>query len=327
MKNKIKVWFITAASLVLIGSVIFIGAMAMLKWDFKNLSTVKYETNNYVIDENYKDISIITDTADIVFLPSESSETEVVCYEHKNGKHSVAVTDETLEIKIDDTRKWYEYIGITLGTPKITVYLPKTEYGTLFIKGSTGDIDIPKTFGFDDINIAVSTGDVKSFASTSGNIKIKASTGDIKLGNITAKAIELSVSTGDITASDVICENEIKLTVSTGETNLTNIKCNNITSNGDTGYIKLSDVLASGKLFIERDTGDVKFEKCDAGEIFIKTSTGDIKGSLLTEKIFFAESNTGSVSVPKTLKGGKCEIKTDTGDIKVNIYLILEETL
>ena len=68
---------------------------------------------------------------------------------------------------------------------------------------------------------------------------------------------------------------------------------------------------------IERSTGNVKFDRSDAAEIFVKTNTGNVTGSLLTDKVFTTQTDTGDVSVPKTVTGGRCEIKTDTGDIKI----------
>ena len=70
---------------------------------------------------------------------------------------------------------------------------------------------------------------------------------------------------------------------------------------------------------MERDTGDITFDKCDASDIYIKTSTGDVKGTLLTEKVFYTQTSTGNIDVPKTVNGGRCEITTSTGNIKINI--------
>ena len=75
--------------------------------------------------------------------------------------------DGTLVIEKVDTRKWYDYIGINFGTTKITVYLPEGEYEALFIESHTGDIEIPDGFGFGDMNVTLSTGDVTSSASAS----------------------------------------------------------------------------------------------------------------------------------------------------------------
>jgi len=90
MKNTTKIWLVVATSLILVGCILFGGAMTMVKWDFTKLQTAKYETNNHDLPE-YHNISIKTDTADIVFLPSESDRYSVVCYEQKNARHSVSV--------------------------------------------------------------------------------------------------------------------------------------------------------------------------------------------------------------------------------------------
>ena len=319
MSKTVKIWLIIASSLVLVGCIIFGGVMNMLKWDFTKLSTAKYETNAYEINEDYKNISIVTDTANIVFLPSEDSKTSVVCHEQKNMKHSVTVKGDTLAIEVVDTRKWYEYIGINVGGPKITVNIPNGEFGALLVKSSTGNVEIPKDFKFESIDITESTGKVTNYASASELIKIKASTGDIHIKNISAGALDLSVSTGGITVSNVTSEGDVKINVSTGKTNITDIECKNVISSGTTGDIFLKNVIASEKFSIERSTGDVKFDGSDAAEIVAKTDTGNVRGSLLTDKVFITQTDTGSIDVPKTMTGGRCEIITDTGDIKIII--------
>ena len=319
MSRKTKIWFITAVFLVFVGCVIFGGVMTMFKWDFTKLSTIKYETSDFEINKDYKNISIVTKTADILFVPSEHSKTSVVCYDQKNMKHLVTVEDGTLVIEIEDTRKWYEYIGINFGTPKITVYIPQGEYGTLLVNSSTGDVEIPKEFKFENIDISASTGDIKDYASALEIIKLKTSTGNICTEGISAGSLELSASTGKIIAKDISCVGDVKTKVSTGKTNITDIKCKNVVSNGGTGDVYLKNVLADEMLSVERDTGDVSMVDCDAAELFVKTSTGDVIGTLLSEKVFIAESDTGRVNVPKSITGGKCEIVTDTGDINISI--------
>ncbi|MBE6638091.1 MAG: DUF4097 domain-containing protein [Ruminococcaceae bacterium] len=319
MSKKTKIWLILASFLVLFGCIILGGVMTVLKWDFTKLSTIKYETTDYEINENYKNISIVTDTADIVFVPSYNLKSSVVCYEPKNAKHSVTVKDDTLIIEVLDTRKWYEYIGINFSIPKVTVYIPQGEYGALTIKSSTGDVKIPQDFKFESIDISESTGNVTNYASALELLKIKTSTGEIFVENVSAGTLDLSVSTGDVTASSITCKGDIHIKVSTGDTKLTDITCKSVTSSGSTGDISLKNVIAMEKFYIERSTGDVKLDGADAAWIFIKTDTGHVKGSLLTDKVFITQSDTGSIHVPKTITGGKCEIITDTGDIKITI--------
>lgn len=81
----------------------------------------------------------------------------------------------------------------------------------------------------------------------------------------------------------------------------------------------MSHVIATEKLSIERTTGDVEFDDSDAADIFVKTGTGDVTGSLLTDKVFITQTDTGDVDVPQAITGGRCEINTNTGDIKTKI--------
>lgn len=319
MRTRTKVWLIIATSLVLIGCILFAGVMTTLSWDFTKLSTTKYVTNTYEISKAFDGISMNTDTADITFALSDNGKCAVECYEEEKTKHSVTVEDDTLIIKEIDNKSWYDNIGINFSSPKITIYLPKTNYTSLFIEESTGSINLPQNFKFEDANISLTTGNVNFSASASELIKIKTSTGSINIKDISAGALELSVSTGKVSVSDVICEGDININVSTGKADLNNIECKNLTSNGDTGDILLNHTIAAEKFSIKRDTGDVKFNSSDAAEIFVETDTGDVIGNLLTNKVFITHTDTGKIDIPKTVSGGRCVIKTDTGDIKLKI--------
>ena len=317
MSKSVKIWLIIAASLTLIGAIIFSGVMMALNWDFSKISTVKYETNGYEFDDVVcKNIKVITNTADISFVPS--TYLKVVCYEETKAKHLVTLQGDTLIIEAKN-KKWYDHIGINFASPKITVYIPSGEYGALTVNGDTSDTEIPKEFKFESIDISQSTGDVKCLASASGDIKIKTSTGDIKVENITAASLNLTVSTGNINATKIECIGDLSVEVTTGKVKLENIRCSNLISTGDTGDITLTNVITDKSIDIERTTGDVKFDGCDAGELIIITDTGNVKGTLLSDKIFITESDTGSIKVPETVSGGKCKVTTDTGDIKIEI--------
>lgn len=319
MGKKRKTWLVIAVSLVLLGAMVFAVAMTMLQWDFTKLSTAKYETTEHKISQTFRHISIVTDTADIVFAPSEAATSSVVCYELQNVKHSAKVKDETLVIALEDTRQWHEHIGIFIGSAKMTVYLPQGEYGDLSIKSTTGDVEIPKEFSFDRMDISGTTGDVTCCASALNAVKIRTTTGKICVENTSVGSLDLSVTTGKITASGVICQGDAKLTLTTGKTNLKDIECKNLVSHGNTGDIFLKNVIAAEGFSIERSTGDVSFEASDAAEIFVKTNTGDVTGTLLSEKVFVTYTDSGRADVPQTSKGGRCEIKVGTGEVELEI--------
>lgn len=313
------VWLIAAAILIILGLVLFTVTMSVNHWDFTKLSTVTYETNTHEISHDFRNISIETDTADILFEPSDDGRCSVVCRETETTPHTVFVEEDTLVIRLDDKREWYEHIGINAGSPKITVYLPEVQYGALKIEEHTGDIDIPAALEFKSIDITASTGDVKSLAGVSKALAIHTNTGSIQAENASAEFVDLSVTTGHVNAKSIYCRDSFSVRVSTGKVKLSDVRCGRLYSTGDTGDLTMQNVVAEDSFSIERSTGDIKFDHCDAGEIIVKADTGDVTGSLLSEKIFMAQTDTGHVSVPRTTAGGVCEITTDTGDIKITV--------
>lgn len=319
MNRCAMVWLIVAAALTLVGCILVVSVMFVLKWDFKKFSTDQYETNTYEIGESFHSVWIKTDITNVQLVPSTDGTCSVRCYEEESAKHAVAVKDGMLSIERVDTRKWYEHIGLHLGTPRITVCIPAGEYETLSIRSSTGAVEIPKDFSFRRMDIAASTGSVTNHASVSEKIKIKASTGSIRLENLSAGSLELSVSTGKVTVSGVTCQGDISVTVSTGKAHLSDITCQNLLSEGDTGDILLQNVVATETFTIERSTGDVRFEGSDAAQLFVETDTGDVEGSLLSDKVFLVTTDTGEKDVPNSITGGRCEITTDTGDVRITI--------
>ena len=300
MRKGTKIWLWIASGLILLGCIIWGGVMSILKWDINQLSTIKYETNQHEITDDYQNITIVSKTADITFAVSEDGKHRVICHEQVNAIHSVEVKNGDLVIELVDTRKWYEHIGISFQAPKITVYLPQRAYGKLSIQASTGDICLPEDFAFESADIAVSTGDIALFSSVAETVKLKTTTGKINVANVN-------------------CMGDLSVNVSTGKAKISYVTCKNLTSSGSTGDITLENVIVLESLRIERSTGDIELERCDAATLYLKTSTGDIEGSLRTGKVFLTHTRTGDVEVPQSTTGGTCEIYTSTGDIEIEI--------
>lgn len=319
MKTATKIWLIVAAALVLLGTVAFLGVMTMLNWDFTKLSTTCYETATHEIYDDFSNVVIVTDTANIVWIPAEGAQSTITCLEEAHAKHTVTVKDGTLRVELNDTRKWYEHIGIRFGTPKITLALPRGEYGALSVKTATGNVEIPDEFGFESVDIAGTTGCVTIHADASRTMTVKTTTGNIRLENVFADDVNLAVSTGSVTVQNVTCRGDMAVTVSTGKVNFENVSCENLTSSGSTGNVVLKNTVAAQKCNVTRSTGNVTFDRSDAAEILVETNTGHVRGTLLSEKIFFAHTSTGRISVPKTATGGRCEIATDTGNIQLEL--------
>ena len=316
---RTKGWLITAGVLTVLGAILLGGVMTVAKWDFTRLSTAKYETNEYTITEEYQSVRVVSKTADVTFVPSKDGATTVRCVEESRVRHTVSVTDTTLTVEVDDTRKWYHYIGIDFGRPHITVFLPADTYDTLTVETDTGDVNIPPDFTFASAKVTGYTGDVTYNAPATGDVSIQTTTGAIEVQNVTVGHLSLAVSTGRVSVAGVACREDVTVKVSTGKVTLTDLTCRNLTSEGSTGDMFLENVIAGDTLTVERNTGDVLLTRSNAASLRIATTTGDVKGSLLSDKVFITATDTGRIDVPKTTTGGRCEIVTDTGDIRITI--------
>ena len=299
MHKNLKLWLILAAVLIVAGLILVAIPMSIYGWDFTQLGSVPYETNTHTPGESFHSIQLDTDTADISILPSADGVSKVVCHEPENLTHSVEVTDGTLTIREVNGRQWHQHIGFSFDSSEITLYLSESEYQSLTIRESTGDIEISEGFLFHNIDINTSTGDVNSCASARENMRLHTNTGDIYLEGVSALQLDITVSTGDVTIVDAACDN--------------------LSSKGSTGDLNLKNVIAGETFQIERSTGDITFSGADAAEVFVTTDTGDVSGTLLTSKVFSIETDTGDVDVPTSTTGGICQIHTDTGDIDIAI--------
>lgn len=319
MNKSTANWMIVAGALILAGGIAFGALMSALQWDFSKLSTGKMVTNELEITEEFRDISILTDTADITFIYSEDSKTTVLCREQEDVMHKISVQNGTLRIQAEDARPWYAYIGFNFHCPSITVTLPKASWGVLSVCTSTGDTVIPKEFDFESMAVTASTGDIRCSASVSGDVKLKASTGDILVEDADFGNTELSVSTGRVTVHNLSCKGNLNIQVSTGKTAVADTTCAGLTSRGNTGDIRLENTRVAGALDIKRTTGDVTFDRADAYSLTVKTSTGDVEGSLLSGKVFVTQTSTGKIRVPQSSGEAICRITTSTGNVTVTV--------
>lgn len=315
MQRATKILLSVALILILVGGAAFTVLLAHCDWEFTKLSEKRYETHTYEITESIDRLFISADTADIRILPAEDSICRIVTRDHRDITYTPTVEDGTLTVAHSDERAWHDHITFFGGRSTVTVYLPAGEYAALTVATSTGDVEIPRDFTFGSMKITLSTGDITTSASVTGEARFTASTGDITLAGLSAGTLTLAVSTGDITLADVACAGKLDITVDTGRTQMTAVTCGGVMSRGDTGDLIMSGVVATGAFSIERDSGDVTLNDCDAAEVFVKTSSGDVRGRFLTDKVFLVETSSGDREVPRTTSGGRCEIITSSGDV------------
>ena len=300
MNKATKVALLLAAVLVVLGITLVLWAMSGLGWNFLALSTTKYETDTYLLDQPFNRIAINTDTTDIRICLAEDGLGRLEISQLEKLSHRVSVENGVLTVTQEDARNWHDHITLfTIGEGVMTLYLPQEDYEALEIALSTGDVTLSEEIFIGDVSIC-------------------ATTGDVRLEKLTTEGVDVETDTGDITLTSVTCVGDVKIEVNTGETLLRGLWCENLISNGTTGDITVEDGTAK-TVDINRDTGYVCFQNADAGEITVETSTGDVYGSVRTDKIFYVQTSTGDVNVPQSVTGGLCEITTSTGDIRITV--------
>lgn len=318
MSNRRK-WVV--AAVVLIGAgVLACGIACASKWlDVKRPRTRNLVANTYDVDEGFQNIAIDVDVDKIELILADDGTCKVVCTEEDDAPHNVLVEEDTLTIEANPKRTETRHVEILTGNPKIEVYLPKDRYGTLSVRDDTGGIDLPEDISFDTINVTLDTGDASCRASAAETIDIRTGAGTIAVVGISAGGLTLASDMGQIDVSDAVVSGEVNVREGAGAVALENVTCENLSAKGDTGSMIMTNVIASGTLRIEQDAGDIELKGCDAEEIHARTDTGSVRGTVLSDKVFVTKTETGSVSVPQTTGGGRCEITTGAGDISFEV--------
>lgn len=290
---------IISVSLMLVGIIILTCALAVCGFDFRKLSTVEYKDSSFSFDEKVENISVNVFTSNILLLASSDDTVKVELHEYVKEPHAVTVSEGVLRIESEDQREWTDYVGINFDSPKIKIYLPESQYKNLSIENFTGDIEVSSDLSFKDVKVKNVTGDMRFFAESSGDITIDLTSGDVFISGSTLGNINVTQTTGDIEISGV--------------------SCTNLDIENTTGDIDLDYVTAQEDMNLKTTTGSIEFELSDAENIYMETTTGDIEGSLCSEKIFDVEVNTGDIEIPRTSKGGRCKVITNTGDVEIEI--------
>jgi len=297
--GKTKFWLLVAGICILVGCTLFGVVMTELKWDFSQLSTAKFVDNTHTPTQDFTRIVVDTDTASILFAPSDDGCT-VACHEEEKARHNVFVQDGTLHIQVVNEKKWYDHIGIHFASPKLTVQLPRKQYDALTVKCATGSVTVSGQLALGEVEVSVATG-------------------AIDLSRVTMQTGILQTNTGRTTLSDVSCDGVLRLVGGTGRTVTKDLRCGELLVTTGTGDVELINTVADERFTISAGTGDVLFACCDAPDIQVSTGTGDVEGSLLSGKCFDADTKTGDVRLPANSGTQTCHIQTGTGDIRITV--------
>ena len=359
MKKSVWISMIIAAGLLLAGvACIAVGHALGGHHDLMG-DQIPLTATNFTPEGDFNSVTVDTIAADVTLAYAEDGVCRVEARDRESITYTAEILDNTLLIRAEDHRSWWEHVGFfgASQTPTVTVYLPAKSLKTLSVDVTTGDVSVPRDFTFSgDVNVSAGSGDLTILCAVAGDTSLETTTGDIALegkhksvtasattGDITLrhvdakeltatvttgsvhvqKAVAVTVSavagTGDVILEDVITDDAIRVTTTTGDQQLLRVLCGSMTLRTGSGCVTLTESVALGHAAVKTTTGDVTFVRSDAVTLSVDVTTGDVTGSLLTSKIFSVASTSGSVNVPQFSVGGLCEIKTTSGSVRITI--------
>lgn len=328
MKKNKKYALIISAAAVVVGLGIAAGAVGTAWFDrdtaavgknkfyLNSLDTRNLQARTYTVDEKFSSVKINETSSNIYIQPSKEKTCRVECYEGEKTHYDVRVENGELNITRRDRHNLIEF-GIFAENP-LTVYLPENEYGDIDISTASGDVEFGGAFTADRVNVDTASGDVKAGALTCRKLTVNGASADIDLGNVDCEELSVKTASGEIELDDVTAR-ELSARSTSGDIDMRNVHADSLKTTTASGEMELQNVTAGVKMNLESTSGDIGLERCDAGELKISSTSGSVYGSLLTGKTFIAHSTSGDIDIPRTDDGGRCEVSTTSGDIKLFI--------
>ncbi len=309
-----------AVLFIVVGIVTAFAAAEATGFDFSKLVNIGYENKTYFgnTGDDFGIIDIESIHCDVILRYSDDNRWKVVCPQNDKVKYVAELKNGTLTVRRIDERHWYDHIGVNLSfNAKLYVYLTDTEYSSIKVTTTSGNITVPHDFSFENASLETTSGDI-SFASTSDSAKVafKTTSGDI---DFSGKALNFTVTStsGDIKADGLeACDTNIE-TVS-GDISVSNAK-SGISAGTTSGNIDLKLVVSDDEIRASAVSGNVRLTGCDAHTLRLNTTSGNITGTILSPKNFSASSISGTIKIPPSEGVDTCDMRTTSGNISIDI--------
>ncbi|MCR5432324.1 MAG: DUF4097 domain-containing protein [Lachnospiraceae bacterium] len=345
MKKQYKVAILAGVFCMVVGLLIAGGAFAsscLGNEEGKGISIDDFSNVNYVDVTaepvgTYENVTVNTSAEDVRLYLTDGK-TRVDAHIDENRILTADISNDNLEIKITENSK-IRLSLIGYENSYINVYLNKADFkGSLTVKTSSGNIEIPKDFTFKGMTLGSSSGDIVSQCTANGIVTGVASSGKVEISNADAIEIFVDTTSGNIRLENCKSSKGVTIGSSSGDQIIRNLTAEAFSSESSSGDLKLADSnikgllersVSSGEsefkdsvsdsLFVKSTSGDVEFEKFDAHNINIETSSGEVEGTLLSGKIFDVDTTSGDVQTPHDEGTDKCTVNTTSGDVEIKI--------
>ncbi len=234
-----------------------------------------------------------------------------------------SLTVETVSGDVNINVRYTFSEDVTLTSTSGTIGTAAAIGGHLDLRSTSGDL---YAMGFLNTVTAHSTsgkvtlgGKTVDGDCTATTAELKTTSGEIRVRTVTLDSLTAHTGSGGIHVESVAVIKTADLATTSGEIALLYTTCGTLTAETGSGDVELSDSTVATHLQAKTVSGGIRFARADAATLSLKTTSGSVRGSLLTPKIFYTDTTSGSVDVPKSTEGGLCEIQTTSGSIRVTV--------
>ncbi len=317
MKKSTKIILIISVTAILFGTVICSVAF-FLGGSFNRQETEKVTHDT---DAVFSLVSVDVTDPNVIVKMSTDRNCYAICEETEKISYSLTVDGDVLYLKEHDNRDWRDRIGVFFGGRTVVLYLPADKYDRLTINTSSGSIECKENIlVFDNASLSSSSGSIEFSSSVGNALNAESKSGEIDIENILPESLSVSSLSGSIEIDNVHVSKKLEIESASGSIDVSNSFADSVAALSASGSVELEDCFFSGVMDIKTKSGSIYFDRCDASELYLSSSSGSIKGTLLSDKLFDVKTSSGNIDCPKSVKdGGKCTVKTASGNIKIKI--------
>ncbi len=336
MKASTKAWLILSCCLIMAGSILT-GVALLLGGSFNTLQLSHSILN---IDQEVNNLVVGVSDVDVSLLPSPDGTVRVESDMPRDLHISALVKEGVLTITEEDQRSWQDFVGIRIGDPKLTVYLPlEKAFGEIHINTGSGDISLsPEKHAFLSADVVTASGDIEGTAiKASQHIKLKTLSGKIHVTDVATPLCLLESTSGKISASGILADNlrtinrsgstllsDAALVITNVYTESGNIKMDNCVSvslvgSGKSGNIRLYDGAVTGSASLKTSSGNIELEYYMAtGDMELTSTSGNITANMVCAMRYETTSHSGNIYAPApTVDVPICKCQTLSGNIHI----------
>lgn len=202
MRRSKKIVILAACAFIVVGFVMALSALVMLRFDLTKLNTLDYHIVSYPVQTSFSAIRVDVTDCDVQLLPSQNGTCWVECPESKTSGYTVEVQQDTLTVSQNETRTWYDHMGIYLGPVELTIYLPQDQYDRLSVDSLSGTVTVPDNVSFDNLQVYTTSGSVYLTAQVAQEVCVTTVSGELELSGIQPQTFQLQSTSGTVTLSN-----------------------------------------------------------------------------------------------------------------------------